>query len=404
MSDGTGATGSSSTGLSATGLRDAFAATFGHAPTGVWSAPGRVNLVGEHTDYNGGASLPFAIDRRARVAVALREDGVVRAGTSFSPDSVTFDLGGLASGSERPTGWGAYALGVVWALGEVRPLDGLSGFDAWIDSTVPVGVGVSSSAAVEAAMCVALDELWGLGLDRQTMVRVCQRAENVVAGAPTGTLDQSAALLTRPGAGILLDFGRGTVSQVPLDLDDAGLAILVVDSTVRHDHATSGYGTRRAECERAARIAGVEHLAEVAPGEVAGWSGRMPDVELRRMRHVVTDTARCHEVARLLAAGEPRAVGPVLTEAHASLRDDFEVSVPAIDAAVDAAVAAGAHGARLTGGGFGGASIALVDAADAERIAAEVTDAVEGAGFPRPDIFPVLPSGGARRDDDERPG
>ncbi|MGC5617256.1 galactokinase [Georgenia sp. Z1491] len=379
-------------------MREEFAAAFGREPLGIWSAPGRVNLVGEHTDYNGGASLPFAIDRRARIAVAPREDRVVRAGTTFSPGVVTHDVGALAGGAERPTGWSAYALGVVWALGEVRALDVLPGFDAWIDSDVPVGVGVSSSAAIEAAVCVALDALWGLGLDRPTMVRVCQRAENVVAGAPTGTLDQSAALLTRAGAGILLDFGRGTVAEVPLDLVGAGLEVLVVDSTVRHDHATGGYRERRAECERAAELAGVEHLAQVAPGDVAGWAGRMPDAEHRRMRHVVTDTARCHEVARLLGEGAPRAVGPLLTEAHASLRDDFEVSVPAIDAAVDAAVAAGAHGARLTGGGFGGASIALVDASEAERIASEVDEAVVRAGFPRPEIFPVVPSGGARRD------
>ncbi|MGO1739992.1 MAG: galactokinase [Actinomycetaceae bacterium] len=379
-------------------MRDDFAAAFGRDPQGVWSAPGRVNLVGEHTDYNGGASLPFAIDRRARVAVALREDRVVRAGTSFSAGVVEHDLGALAEGRVRPTGWSAYALGIVWALGEVRPLTDLPGFDAWIDSDVPVGVGVSSSAAIEAAVCVALDELWGLGLDRPTMVRVCQRAENVVAGAPTGTLDQSAALLTRPGAGVLLDFGRSTVREVPLDLAAAGLAVLVVDSTVRHDHATGGYRERRAECERAAAIAGVGHLAQVDADAVPGWEGRMPDVELRRMRHVVTDTARCHEVARLLEAGSPRATGPLLTEAHASLRNDFEVSVPAIDTAVDAAVAAGAHGARLTGGGFGGASIALVDEVEADRIASEVVDSVVRAGFPRPDVFRVRPSGGARRD------
>jgi galactokinase len=355
--------------------------------------------VGEHTDYNGGASLPFAIDRRARVAVRLREDRAARVGTSFADGVVEHDVGALVDGSARPTGWSAYALGVVWALGEVRPLTGLPGFDAWIDSDVPVGVGVSSSAAIEAAVCVALEELWDLGLDRPAMVSVCQRAENVVAGAPTGTLDQSAALLPRPGTGVLLDFGRGTATTVPLDLAAAGLAVLVVDSTVRHDHATSGYRRRREECERAAELASVRYLAQVDAGALPGWAGRMPELEFRRMRHVVTDTARCHEMAAHLWSGPPAAIGPLLTEAHASLRDDFEISVPAIDAAVDAAVAAGAHGARLTGGGFGGASIALVDEADADRISAEIAGSVLRAGHPEPDIFRVHPSGGARRDE-----
>ncbi|MGO1510243.1 MAG: galactokinase [Actinomycetaceae bacterium] len=376
-----------------------FEATYGYAPTGTWSAPGRVNLIGEHTDYNGGASLPFAIGRRVRVTVGLRSDRLARVGSAMTDDVVDHTLDALADGSERPVGWSTYALGVVWALGEVADLGEVPGFDAWIDSDVPVGVGVSSSAALEAAVCVALDELWGLGLDREVMVRVCQRAENVVAGAPTGTLDQSAALLTSPGHGVLLDFGSGTAREVPLPLAEAGLEILVVDSTVRHAHSTGGYGQRRLECERAALAAGVEHLAMVAPEALSGWESRMPDAELRRMRHVVTDTARCVEVARLLEHEAPATFGPLLTASHVSLRDDFEVSVPAIDAAVDAAVAAGAHGARLTGGGFGGASIALVDTVEAERISNEIIAAVVEAGHPRPVIFPVRPSAGAHRDD-----
>lgn len=380
-------------------MRDRFRAAFGREAEGAWSAPGRVNLIGEHTDYNGGASLPFAIDRRARIAVGLREDRLARIGTSQADGLVSLGIGGVVDGTTRPTGWSAYVLGVVWALGEVASLEAVPGFDAWIDSDVPIGVGVSSSAALEAAVCVALDELWGLGIDRQTMVRVCQRAENVVAGAPTGVLDQSAALLATPDAGVLLDFADGTHRQIPLGFGDAGLAVLVMDSTLRHDHTTGGYRERRAECERAAALAGVGRLAQLPPESVAGFEGRMPGTEFRRMRHVVTDTARCLETARLLEADDPRAIGPLLTESHASLRDDFEVSLPAIDRAVEAAVDAGAYGARLTGGGFGGASIALVDAAEADRIGTEVADAVERSGFPRPAVFPVRASGGAGRDE-----
>ena len=380
-----------------TDITAAFTAAFGTAPTGVWSAPGRVNLIGEHTDYNGGASLPFAIDRKARIAIRLRDDRTVRLATSFEDGVVTTTV----DAAREATGWSAYVLGVVWALVERghANADVTTGFDAYVDSTVPVGVGVSSSAALEAATAVALDELWQLGVDREELVFVCQLAENVVAGAPTGTLDQSAALLTSADAGILLDFGAGTVKTVPLGFDAADLLVLVIDSTIRHDHTTGGYGQRRAECERAAEAAGVHFLADIPVDRIAEFESRMPEAEFRRLRHIVTDTARTYEVDALVTTGRVREIGPLLTEAHASMRDDFEASVPAIDHAVEAAVAAGALGARLTGGGFGGACIALVDAANADAIAASVTASVTAAGFPTPVIFPVRPSAGAHREE-----
>ncbi|MET4099265.1 galactokinase [Agrococcus sp. UYP10] len=383
-------------------MRDAFAAAFGAEPDGIWSAPGRVNLIGEHTDYNGGLALPFGIDRRTRVAVRLRDDDVVRVATD-SAQAQADDGGGIVTATlataGEATGWSRYLLGVVHVLRRERAVEGV-GFDALVSSDVPVGVGVSSSAALESAALVALDELWGLGIPRGEMVRLGQLVENEVVGAPTGTLDQSAVLLAERDHAVLLDFRADTAEQVPLGFEAAGLEILVIDSLVRHDHATGGYGERRRECEEAARIAGVPTLREIAVDDVEAWADRMPAHVHRRMRHIVTDTDRAARVAALVRDGRPREIGPILTDGHVSQRDDFEDSVPAIDAAVEAALAAGSLGARLTGGGFGGAAIALVDAAESARIGAEVADAVEAAGHARPVAFTVRASQGARRDPD----
>ncbi|KAB1653863.1 galactokinase [Pseudoclavibacter chungangensis] len=374
-------------------LLDRFAAHFGRPADGEWSAPGRVNLVGEHTDYNGGASLPFAIDRRARVAVALRGDRTVRVVSTIDERHHESSLDTLAEAA----GWAAYVLGVAWAIGQEHALDDKPGFDLLLDSAVPVGVGVSSSAAIEAAVCVALDELWGLGLARDEMVRLCRRAENEVVGAPTGTLDQSAVLFAEPDAAVLLDFGTGASEIVPLGFEAAELDVLVVDSTIGHDHAVGEYGERRRECEAAAAALG-SPLGRLTPAELDRRIGELDPLLARRARHIVTDTARTFEVARMLRAGRADEIGPLLTASHVSQRDDFGTSVPAIDVAVEAAVEAGALGARLTGGGFGGASIALVRRADAERVRDAVTRAVTQAGHPRPEIFTARASGGARRE------
>lgn len=383
-------------------MREAFATAFGAEPDGIWSAPGRVNLIGEHTDYNGGLALPFGIDRRTRVAVRLRDDDVVRVATDSAQAQADEGRGivtaTLATAGEA-TGWSRYLLGVVHVLRRELGVDGM-GFDALVWSDVPVGVGVSSSAALESAALVALDALWGLGIARSEMVRLGQLVENEVVGAPTGTLDQSAVLLAQRDHAVLLDFRADTAEQVPLGFEAAGLEILVIDSLVRHDHATGGYGERRRECEEAARIAGVPSLREIAVGDIESWAERMPPHVHRRMRHIVTDTDRAARVAALVREGRPREIGPILTDGHVSQRDDFEDSVPAIDAAVEAAVAAGALGARLTGGGFGGAAIALVDAVESARIGAAVADAVAAAGHARPVVFAVRASQGARRDPD----
>ena len=369
----------------------AFTDRFGVAPEGVWAAPGRVNVIGEHTDYNGGHVLPVALPHTTRAAVARRDDGRLVLASLQHPDAdADVAVADLAPGT--PGGWAGYPAGVVDQVRASVP----GGLTLLVDGDVPAGAGLSSSAALECAVALAVSDLLGLGLEPQELVDVARRAENDFVGAPTGLLDQSASVLCTAGHALHLDTRDRSSEQVPLDLAATGLALLVVDSGTTHDHAESGYGDRRRECEEAARRLGVEFLREVpdvaalAPLDDGTAEG---EVLLRRARHIVTEEARVAEVVGLLrGGGDPRAIGPVLTAGHASLRDDFQISVPALDAVVEAALDAGAHGARMVGGGFGGSAVALVDADAVDAVAAAVA---ERAGAPR--SFVVVPAAGARR-------
>jgi galactokinase len=382
--------------LAVTRIRDGFTERFGTAPEGVWAAPGRVNVIGEHTDYNGGFVLPVAMEHTTRAAVARRDDGRV-AFASLQGDGaiVGLDLADLAPG--RPEGWAGYPAGVVLGLSD--RLGG--GVSILVDTDVPVGAGLSSSAALTCSVALALSDLVAPGLRGQDLVELARRAENDFVGAPTGILDQSASVLCTAGHALFLDTRDLTHEQVPLDLAAAGLALLVIDSGVTHDHAEGGYGDRRRECEAAASRLGVGLLREI--DDVAALQGLADgtpegDVLLRRARHIVTENARVLEVvAALRGDADPRAIGPVLTAGHRSLRDDFEISVPLLDACVEAALEAGAHGARMVGGGFGGSAIALVDDASLDRVIEAVTARFdrERAGTPR--TFVTVPSDGARR-------
>jgi galactokinase len=286
---------------------------------------------------------------------------------------------------------------VVAELGE-RAAGGLG---IVVDGDVPAGAGLSSSAALECAVALALRDLLAPELAAEDLVGLTQHAENAYVGAPTGILDQSAALLCTAGHALFLDTRDRRTEQVPLDLEAAGLALLVVDSGETHDHAEGGYGDRRRECEQAAARLGVGLLREVP--DVAALAPlddgtELGAVLLRRARHVVTEDARVLEVvATLRGGGDPRDVGPVLTAGHASLRDDFEVSTALLDATVAAALDAGAHGARMVGGGFGGSAIALVDADAVGRVRSGVTAAYRAAGAAEPRTFVAVPSAGARR-------
>jgi galactokinase len=374
----------------------AFRDGFGGEPTGCWAGPGRVNLIGEHTDYNDGFVLPFAIDRRTVAAVALRPDRRIRLATDFAEGVVETDLDSLADAARH--GWAAYPLGVAWALGEFgADLAAVPGFDVALVSDVPVGAGLSSSAAIESAVATALDELWGLGLDRRTLARVGQRAENVVVGAPTGIMDQSASLLGAADSAVFLDCRSLEAEVVPLGLAAAGLCVLVMDTRVSHAHADGGYGSRRASCEQGAAALGVASLRDLTETDLARAEGVLDYVTFRRVRHVVTENARVLATVRRLREDGPRAIGEDLLASHASMRDDFEISTPELDAAVEAAMAAGAIGARMTGGGFGGAAIAVVETAAVPEVVGAVERAFEEAGFSAPSCFTVAAVDGAGR-------
>ena len=376
---------------------DGFAAVFGYPPGGVWSAPGRVNLIGEHTDYNEGFVLPFAIDRRTVAALSPRGDGLVR--VSSSAEAAIAESGLSAASPAAVRGWAAYPLGVAWGLGQVgADLGGLPGFDVHFVSDVPLGAGLSSSAAIESALAVALNEVWRLGFDRARLVEAAHLAENDFVGAPTGILDQSASLLSVEGAALFLDCRDASSVPVDLGLDAAGLAVLVIDTKVKHEHVSGGYAARRAACERAARDLGVRALRDVTAPQLLAARARLDDETFRRARHVVTEDQRVLDTVEALRAGDHATVGGLMSASHRSMRDDFEISTQELDLAVEVAEHHGALGARMTGGGFGGSAIALTPAARIPALRIAVANAFGDRGYQAPETFIVRPSQGARRD------
>lgn len=376
-----------------------FQQVYGYEPAVRYSAPGRVNLIGEHTDYNDGYVLPFAIDRRTTASIAPREDRLLRVASAFEPDAV-HELSLDALSPEGMDGWSSYVFGIAWALREQAgvSLDGRTGFDVFIDSDVPVGAGLSSSAAIECGIALALSDLWDLGLDRKALARVGQYSENHAVGAPTGIMDQSASLLGEQDAVVFLDCRTLDTAVVDLALEANGLEVLVIDTRVEHAHATGGYKARRDSCERGAQVLGVPALRDVAVEDLPRAQELLDDETFRRVRHIVTEDQRVLDTVRTLREQGPRAIGDLLVASHASMRDDFEISVPELDLAVETAMAHGAVGARMTGGGFGGAAIALVDREARDTIAAAVTAAFASAGYREPTVFTVHAAQGARRD------
>jgi galactokinase len=377
-----------------------FRSQFATEPDGVWLAPGRANLMGEHTDYNDGFVLPFALGQGVTAAAAARPGRRLTLRSRQEPGTaVEVSLDGLAPG--QLTGWAAYPAGVAWALEAAGyPVPGAC---IAIDSDLPVGAGLSSSAALECATALALTALAGVDVPRADLVTIARRAENEFVGVPTGVMDQSASLRCQAGHALLLDCRSLEIAQVPFDPAAAGTGLLLINTRADHVLSDGEYGQRRAECEEAARRLGVPSLRSLTdPAEV----DRLDDPVLRRRaRHVVADDQRVLEVVALLrslpgpadAAGAYGEIGRLLTQAHASLRDDFEVSWPEADAAVEAALAAGAAGARMIGGGFGGSVLALVPAASAGPVRDAVTSAFGRRSWTSPDFLSATPADAARR-------
>jgi len=364
---------------------DLFRATYGAEPDGVWASPGRVNLIGEHVDYNAGLCLPIALPHRTFVALARRDDDRVRLVSDLAPhETWSGPRAAIAPGSVE--GWVAYAGGPAWALAQ----DGheLGGFDAAVASCVPLGAGLSSSAAVECAVALALDDAFALGLGaddagRRRLVDACTRTEAEVAGASTGGMDQSVSLRAQADHALLLDCRDGSVEQVPFPLDAAGLELLVIDTRAPHSLNDGQYAQRRSTCEEAAATLGVDSLRDVT--DLGPALGRLSDdVVRRRVRHVVTEIARVEEFTDLVRQGRIPEVGPLLDASHESLRVDYEVSCAELDVAVEAARSAGALGARMTGGGFGGSAIALVRTGASGAVSLAVRTAFGDHGLAEP--------------------
>lgn len=385
------------------GVPDEIAATVaadferhtGREPQGVHAAPGRVNLIGEHVDYNGGLCLPIALEHATYAAVARRDDGVVTVRSAQQPDGWEGRLDGLDVAAL--SGWPTYVVGVLWAMAQ----DGLDvpGMDVLVDSHVPVGSGLSSSAALECSVALGACAAAGIEVDdamRRRLAAACVRAEGEVAGAPTGGMDQTISLLGTAGHALLLDCRDWTTDQVPWQPEATGLRLMTVDTRASHSLSDGGYGSRRADCEAAARRLGVDLLRDV--DDVEGALAALDDERLlRRARHVLTEIPRVTRAADLLRRGDYAALGPLFTESHASLRDDFEVSCAELDAVVDTALAHGALGARMTGGGFGGSAIALVPETRVDEVTGAIGDAFERAGWPDPAVLLSQAGPGARR-------
>ncbi len=373
-------------------VRSAFAKAYGGAPAVVARAPGRVNLIGEHTDYNRGLVLPVALPHATYAAMSSREDGVVRIGSLEEAEPWTGSVDALGPGDVQ--GWAAYVAGVLWAMREAGY--DVPGVDILVHGTVPLGAGLSSSAALECSVAIAACSVLGVEPDagvRRELVAACIRAESEVAGAPTGGMDQTVSMLASAGSALLIDFDADPhTTDVALGLDRADLALLVTDTRVSHALVDGGYAARRSDCEAAAAALGVPSLRHASLTDVEG----LEDERIRRRaRHIVTEIARVSDAVDALGAGDWPALGRAFRDSHVSMSDDFEISCPELDVAVTTAVEAGAVGARMTGGGFGGSSIALVPVDRLDAVVRAIDAAFVAAGFGAPQHLRAEPAAAA---------
>ena len=336
-----------------------------------YSAPGRVNLIGEHTDYNLGWSLPIALPQRTTVVFEPSDADALTVSSDLVDGSVRIPL---TTKPGEVTGWAAYVAGVVWALRSAgHPVPGGS---MSITSEVAMGSGLSSSAALECAVLGALCP----NIDRMDQARLAQRAENEYVGAPTGLLDQISSLFGSAGAALLIDFRELSVQPVGFDPSSSGVELVLIDSRERHGHVGGEYAARRLSCERAAADVGVVSLREVP--DLSALDKVTDPIDARRARHVLTENQRVLDFVAALGDSDYVEAGRIFTASHASMRDDFAITTRNIDRIADAAVQAGALGARMTGGGFGGCVIALVPADRVETVSGAVRSAVSGREQP----------------------
>jgi len=355
-----------------------------------YAAPGRINLIGEHTDYNLGFALPIALPQRTLVTFIPDRSDAIRVGSDRADGSVRIPLDTAPGGV---TGWAGYVAGVMWALRQAgHPVPGGT---MSITSDVEMGSGLSSSAALECAALGAVASAAGVHIDAKDKARLAQRAENDYVGAPTGLLDQLASLFGQPSTALLIDFRDVTVAPVAFDPDGCGVALLLIDSRARHRHAGGDYAARRASCERAAADLGASSLRDVQDRGPSVFAAVADPVDARRARHVLTENRRVVDFVAALGDSDFAEAGRIFTASHASMREDFEITTEHIDLIADTAVGVGALGARMTGGGFGGCVIALVPTDRVDSVGEAVRRVVCDAGFQRPVITRTHAAAGA---------
>lgn len=383
-----------------------FRQNFEGEPTGVWAAPGRVNLIGEHVDFAGGISIPFALEQNTAAAIAEREDGVIRIVSQNGDTPISSEVALSDIGPGSPSDWSGYVAGSVWAALDDGVVSTCAGLDIAIVSDVPIGSGLSSSAALECSVALAAYELSeGKSPDSQAcrkLVRACMRAENEVVGASTGGLDQNTSFFGKKGFALVIDFQSGQVTRVPFDLESRGLVLLIADTNSPHTLSDGQYASRRGvidAVQHALTPGGMGTIRDIpdAVAAAAQWARETgADVKLtsRRVRHVVEETARTQEAAELLERGDLEGVRERMRDSHISLRDLYQVTTPELDSAFHAA---GELGVRMTGGGFGGAVIALIDRSEVDNTAAAIAAAAAEHGFPQPTFLIAQPGEGARR-------
>jgi galactokinase len=369
-------------------IEEKFLETFGDEPDLVAAAPGRVNLIGEHIDYSDGFVLPFAIKDRTLVAARKRDDSTVRiASAQRRSKVVTVDINDIKPGLKGE--WERYALGVLWSMG-VK-----SGVDVMIDGHVPLGAGLSSSAALECSVATAMNHLFDMGYDLEELARLTQKAENQYVGVPCGIMDQSVSLMATQGSALLLDCRDLSTKNIPFDVASSGLELLIIDTQAHHALTDGGYAERRASCESAVAKLGITSLRELTLQQLEQSRSLLTEIEFVRVRHAVTEMQRVLNCVDALSNSDFEKVGSLINQSHASLRDDYTVSCPELDTAVDAALSAGALGSRMVGGGFGGSAIALIQASKTAETIKAIEKAFSGKGFKAPRFFTSLPSQGA---------
>ena len=369
-------------------LESTFQELFGRKAEVLAEAPGRVNLIGEHIDYSEGFVLPFAIADRTYAAIARNNDGLVRIASQQRKNRIfTIDISDVKPGSAGD--WEKYVLGVIWTLNIS------TGVDILVDGHVPSGAGLSSSAALECSVAVGLNALFSLGNSLEDLARATQKAENDYVGMPCGIMDQSVSLMGREGSALLLDCRDLTTESVPFDVASQGLELLIIDTQAHHALVDGGYAERRASCESVAVKFDIPSMRHLSMDTLNARKSEITEVEYSRARHAVTEIARVKDAVTALRANDFTTLGRLINESHISLRDDYTVSCPELDAAVDASLAAGALGSRMVGGGFGGSAIALIKADQIDAVKEAIKTSYAAKGFKAPRFFTSLPSAGA---------